>query len=60
MKLSELYYIQLLDEARQAILCEDTTAVHYLKEISSRFEKLESENKLLRNHIKTLESKNGC
>jgi hypothetical protein len=36
MKLSELHYIQLLDEARQEILTKGNNTVHYLKEIESR------------------------
>jgi hypothetical protein len=36
MKLSELHYIQLLDEARQEILTKGDNTTHYLKEIESR------------------------
>ena len=36
MRLSELHYIQLLDEARQEILTKGNNAAHYLKEIESR------------------------
>jgi len=36
MKLSELYYIQLLDEARQSLITKDENATNYLKEIEYR------------------------
>ena len=50
MKLSELHYIQLLDEARQEILTKGNNTVHYLKEIESRLsdgeEAVKEDNKM--------------
>jgi hypothetical protein len=36
MRLNELHYIQLMDEARQALVCKDKNAIFYLKEIENR------------------------
>ena len=60
MKLSELHYIQLLDEARQEILTKGNNTVHYLKEIESRLSDGEEAAKKLVGLEKEVENLQCC
>ena len=60
MKLSELHYIQLLDEARQEILTKSDNTTHYLKEIESRLSAGEEAAKKLVGLEKEVENLQCC